>query len=120
MLKTVKPLIVILGIGLVVSIVINIALVLKMNYQPAAPQESDQSADSLTAKLGLILQLPSEKPTVAKIEDTQPLIAQNPQFYVDARVGDVLFIFSDKAIIYRPTENKIVNFASINRFDSEE
>jgi hypothetical protein len=50
----------------------------------------------------------SESPSIATIEDPEALRAQNPAFYAMASKGDRLLIWSDKAVLYSATEDKIL------------
>lgn len=57
----------------------------------------------------MIILNPEEKPTIASILDIDKVRSQNPEFYANARNGDYLIVFSDKAIIYRAQQRIIVN-----------
>ena len=54
-----------------------------------------------------------EKPTVATIQDAQILRTQNPDFYKDAKNGDRLLIWSDKAVLYSTSQDKILSVLPI-------
>jgi hypothetical protein len=57
----------------------------------------------------MIILDPQEKPTIASILDIDKIRSQNPEFYANARNGDYLIVFSDKAIIYRAQDRILVN-----------
>ena len=57
--------------------------------------------------------LPDEAPTVATLIDVDALREENPEFYADGQNGDVLLIFTKKAILYREVDNIIVNVAPV-------
>ncbi|HWQ99310.1 MAG TPA: LytR C-terminal domain-containing protein [Candidatus Methylomirabilis sp.] len=50
----------------------------------------------------------NEQPYVANISDIESVRQANPAFYKDAEEGDKVLIWSDKAIIYSPTKDRIV------------
>lgn len=65
-------------------------------------------------KLGTILQLNNEdQPTVARVENPDVLKEGNPDFYRDAQANDYLVLYPQRAIIYRLSDNKIINIAPI-------
>lgn len=77
--------------------------------------EAKKETDRLVSILGKIIELPKdETPTVATISDKDKLKEQT--FFTQAENGDILFAYttSMKAILYRPSTNKIINVAPIN------
>src|SRR3989344_1599693 len=63
---------------------------------------SDSQVDQLVARVGQFMVLPSdETPSVAIIRDVESL-SQQQSFYRDAKNGDVLVVYSTRAIIYDP------------------
>jgi len=64
-------------------------------------------------KVDELIILPDEQPTVAAITNTSGLIKENPSFYKNAVDGDILIIYSSKAILYRESDNIIVNVAPV-------
>ena len=64
---------------------------------------------SLVAKVSAHIQVKQgEQPTVATIQDVEILRAQNPDFYKDAQNGDRLLIWSDKAVLYSSSQDKLL------------
>jgi len=55
-----------------------------------------------------------EEPTIATVQDPDVLRAQNPIFYLDAKKGDRLFVWSDKAVLYSPSTDRILAVLPIN------
>jgi len=80
---------------------------------PKAQQEKIKAeAKDLTERVGKLMVLPEGEPTVATVADSQALAKEQP-FFKDAQNGDKVLIYKDKAIIYNPTENKIINVGPI-------
>lgn len=76
---------------------------------------TQQETDDLIKKVGLIITLPAdETPTIASVEDKSKLSGQ--AFFVNAENGDKLLIYTkaQKAIIYRPSTNKIINVGPVS------
>ena len=71
--------------------------------------------EALLADIGKLIALPAdETPTVATVSDSEKL--KNQPFFKNAQTGDKVIIYSNarKAILYRPTENKIVEVGAVN------
>lgn len=80
------------------------------NPQAAAAEE----VKALTTKLGELMDLPQdEEPTLATVLEKDKLADQ--PFFAKAENGDKVFIYAKslKAILYRPSINKIIEFAPI-------
>src|SRR5258707_851119 len=76
---------------------------------------AQQEIKSLIAQVGSLIELPSgEVPTVATVSDPAKLAGQ--QFFANAKKGDKVLIYTQakKAILYRPSQNKIVDVAPVN------
>lgn len=75
-----------------------------------AEQPLDKSGISaLIARVGsLIVINANEEPTIATVQDADALRKSNPVFYKDARNGDRLLVWSDKAILYSPQMDKLL------------
>ncbi len=77
--------------------------------------EAQKETERLVELLGKIIELPKgETPTVATISDREKL--KDQAFFAEAQNGDILFAYttSMKAILYRPSSNKIINVAPIS------
>lgn len=77
---------------------------------------SNAAADArVLAQVEKLIELPKdESPTLATVSDKSKLSSQN--FFRNAQNGDRLIIFvkSKKVILYRPTENKIIEVGTIS------
>lgn len=76
---------------------------------------SEAKIAALVEKVGRLIALPEgELPVVATVSDTAPL-AGNP-FFAKAKVGDevLLYTAAQKAFLYDPKANIIVEVASLN------
>lgn len=60
-----------------------------------------------------ILITETEAPTVARVEDPSKLQEANKEFYKNVQKGDYLIIYPKRAIIYRESNNQIINTAPI-------
>lgn len=82
----------------------------------ANPQVSTEAQTrNLTQKVGKLMVLPQgDDPTMATVLNRDVLKTQ--PFFAHAQNGDVLLMYpkTKLAILYRPSENKIINVASIN------
>lgn len=75
-----------------------------------------ETPQTVIESVGKLVALPEgETPTVATISDLTPL--KDQPFFKDAQLGDKVLIYatSSKAIIYRPSQNKIINVASYDK-----
>jgi hypothetical protein len=62
---------------------------------------------------GIILIESSDAPTIARVEDPAALQKNNATFYKNVQKGDYLVLYKDRAIIYRESNNQIINVAPI-------
>jgi hypothetical protein len=75
---------------------------------------TDETA-ALLAEVGALIRLPpDETPTVATVSDPEKL--RDQAFFKDASEGDKVLIYtgSKKAILYSPSEKRIVEVANVN------
>ena len=89
----------------------NEARALKKNPQRAAQEETLK----LIGAISKLIVLPEgENPTIATVTDPEALRSQ--PFFAKAQTGDKVLIYTNvrKAILYSPTQNKIVEVAPIN------
>ena len=78
-------------------------------------QKSRGDSTSVLIAVSKLIDLPQgETPTVATVTDVKPL--QNQEFFKDVQIDDKLLLFtkSKRAILYRPSTNKIIVVAPLN------
>lgn len=82
-----------------------------------APRISDDK--SLIEQVGRHVLLPDETPTVATVSDVS-LLADQP-FFSHAKNGDKVLLFrtSNKAILYNPESDRVLEIGNIDSADSE-
>lgn len=93
----------------------------KYNEAIKNPEMSIQEEkDNIVEKVGKLMELPEENPLLATVTDKEKLKEQ--YFFSKAQNGDVVMVYSDskKAILYRPSTNKIIEVSSLigERHDS--
>ncbi len=82
---------------------------------PKNQAESQAEADKIVAQVGKLISLPAdEKPTVATITNIDQLKGQ--PFFVNAKNDDKILVYqkANKAIIYRPSENRVIDVGAVN------
>jgi HSP90 family molecular chaperone len=109
-----------LGIAVVASVVIVLVLAVGTSvyfYQKANANNVDPAKDlqNTIKKVGKHIVLPiDEEPTIATVSDPEKL--KDQPFFARAQKGDKVLIYSNsqKAILYNPTTDMIVEVAPIN------
>lgn len=84
---------------------------------PQIAQEKNNAAEieDVVKKVGMLMVLPEgEEPTLATVSDPEKL--KDQPFFKNAQLGDkvILYTKAQKAILYRPSLNKIIEVAPIN------
>ena len=117
---TLKNLIVLL----VFAVLISACVWLFINYNNAQKQVdylseltvedlNKKATDELLEKVGKLILLPEdEQRTISTIQDIDKLAEQEP-FFEKAQNGDKVIIYNDRAIIYSPTKNILVNVGPV-------
>ncbi len=109
-------------IGIVVIVLALIpSIYFYSKYQKAQQRLSNPTqfatdeAKSLVAMVSKLMNLPGEEtPTVATVNDKEKL--KNQPFFAKSENGDKVLIYANakKAILYRPSINKIIDVAPVN------
>jgi hypothetical protein len=75
---------------------------------------SDDQLESVVSQVGKLMVLPNETPQLATVSDVTKLA--NQPFFTHAQNGDKVLIYQNakKAILYRPSVNKIIEVAPVN------
>lgn len=109
--------------ALVVLVIVSVFLFIQYSKTKSLlnnPQQAtkEQIAD-LVKKVGVLIELPNEEPTIATVTNKDAL--KNQPFFAKSENGDKVLIFTQakKAILYRPSENKIIEVAPINIGDQQ-
>lgn len=93
----------------------NILYLRRVNQLKSDPQKvAQETTQELVEKVGKLIKLPEETPSVATVTDPEKLKAEQP-FFTNAKAGDKVLIYTNarKAIMYSPEENKIVEVAPL-------
>lgn len=82
---------------------------LRINPQRAAKEETT----AIVSRVGKFMDLPAEEPTIETVTDAAGLAAQ--PFFARAQNGDriIIYVQSLKAILYRPTTNRVIEVAPL-------
>jgi hypothetical protein len=113
---------IILALALVASLALLAGLYVKylnlkkeINYlqDPQAQQaRAQRETQELVAQVGKLMVLPEGEPTVATVVDAEAL-AKEQEFFKDAKNGDKVLIYKDKAILFNVDEGRIVNVGPV-------
>jgi hypothetical protein len=81
----------------------------RLNTAGTTPKDTQDVVD----KVGKLMVLPDETPTIAVVSDVTKL--QGQAFFANAHQGDIVLMYANarKAILYSPSLNKIVEDAPI-------
>ncbi len=80
---------------------------------PQAQQEAYQKEiEGVMERVSKLIILPAGIPRLATIKDAKALAAQQP-FFKNAENGDKILIYKDRAIIFNPTKNILVNVGPV-------
>jgi len=84
------------------------------DFSQLEAQKQDDVKQKVLRSLEYIMDVPEEIPFMAVMTNAESLQTQQA-FYAGVEDGDVLFIFeqSNRAIIYRPDERRIINAGSL-------
>jgi hypothetical protein len=108
------------SLGLLVFAIISVVAAVYLYKQNAELRRNSQAVTEseikdLIVKVGKLIVLPSgEQPTIATVADPDKL--KNQSFFANASKDDKVLIYTNarKAILYSPSQNKIIEVAPIN------
>ena len=104
-----------LAVGLALSIAAYYSKSAQLSNIKKNPGElTQQQTNSLIAQVQKLIQLPGGKPTIVTVEDKSKL--KDQAFFDAAKNGDKVLMYTTakKAILYRPSTDKIINVATLN------
>lgn len=103
-----------IGVLVVLAAILGVAYWQKYNEVSRLERRPADEAAQLLAAVGGHIKLPAEKATIATVEDKQKLAGQ--AFFTHAQNGDKVLIYPQgkKAILYRPSTDKIIEVAHLN------
>ncbi|HRY62935.1 MAG TPA: hypothetical protein P5056_04170 [Candidatus Paceibacterota bacterium] len=96
-------------------IVILSALILLAFYYQYAWRNQKISGEDVIYRVGKMINLPADEvPTIATVTNLEPL--KDNVFFTNAKLGDTVLIYakSAKAILFRTSENRIIEIGSLN------
>ena len=107
-------LIIFLALILVVAVSAAGYFYFKARKLETATSSQDDLKNLLDQVSKLIILPQDEQPTIATVTDIEQLKGQ--AFFANAQIGDKVIIYTTakKAILFRPSENKIVEVAPLN------
>jgi len=120
-------LITIIGIVIIAAIVILAKNFLTKDNagQPVQQQAQEQKQegqadqndiDKLINRVSQLIEIKKdESPTVATVQDPAKLQETQPIFYKDAQMGDRLLVWSDKAVLYSTSKDKLISVMLIDQ-----
>ncbi|MES3005316.1 MAG: hypothetical protein V4690_04430 [Patescibacteria group bacterium] len=113
--KNYKKIIIALALLLVVSIGMSFKFYSDLDLLKNPEAAEQKEIASIVNKLGKLMELPQgETPTVATVTDPEKL--KDQVFFVNSKVGDKVVVYekSQKVILFRPSENKIIEVSPYN------
>jgi hypothetical protein len=108
----------VVGICLVVGC--GAYVVRAMRAQPVTPamQEAPKEEDSLATLIKHVASIASvpetEEPAVATVTDLEAFKKQNPVLYRDVQVGDRLFVWANKLVVYSEAQDRVTLVVPVN------
>ena len=111
----------VLVVIVLIVVSLSVSFIIWQNVQNSRDQSpeavaarNEEESTKIISKVSLILFTKSEdEPTVARIDEPDVLRQANAEFYENAQEGDYLILYPQRAIIYRESENIIINVAPI-------
>ncbi|MDR1355492.1 MAG: hypothetical protein LBJ43_04470 [Propionibacteriaceae bacterium] len=107
-------------LALLVVLLVQHAEINRLSDPTSTSEQTNAEAIRLKEEVSKLMQLPDEEAVIATVQDADKLKEQ--EFFKDAKNGDKVLIFTtaQKAVIYRESENKIINSGPITLTTSNE
>lgn len=111
-----------LVIGLAALVVIVVAvMILRPNKSVNAPARNSAATENQVNVQALVGKLVSknvpvksdEIPVVAQIKDVASLKSANPTFYKEAQNGDLIYIWSDRVVLFSVSKDRVLQLAPL-------
>lgn len=86
------------------------------NPQNTAQNQTDENGlDALVNRVSQMIEIKKDEvPTIATVQDPEVLKQTQPVFYKDAEKGDRLLVWSDKAVLYSVSKDKLISVMLID------
>ena len=97
---------------LIISAVVAVTVIGSVARQYLNTRKSAMDTKSITGQLSDLMLLPDGEPKIATVVDADRL-KQKDIFYKRAENGDKVVIWKERAVIYRPSIHKIVDFGIV-------
>lgn len=88
-------------------------IVVKNQVEELKITSSNPQVGDILQKVSHHILLPSGEVTVSTVTDADKLRESNPFFYQSAAAGDKILVYPDRAILYNPTKDIILNLIYI-------
>jgi hypothetical protein len=116
--KTIKILFGIVFLAILAIAIYSSYMLYRVKDPDFQKKQSDEKTQKIISQVGKLYDLPQETPQVATVADVDALKKTQP-FFEKAVNGDQILIYTNQAIIYRPSTNKIMNVGTVNRTDEK-
>lgn len=109
--KNKKVLAGLISVLIIIPVAIGLISFVQQRSQNSPEVLAANEVNDILEKVGRLIEIPKETPTVATVSDVNKL--SNQDFFKKAQNGDKVIIFprAQKAILYRPSTDKIVEVA---------
>lgn len=97
------------GLGLFLCLWLSITIFLAVQY---LSNKNHQAEDQIIKHVSELIQIDTGNLKIVTIHDAKKL-RETDIFYQNAQDGDALIVWERKAIIYRPSINKIIDFGIV-------
>lgn len=101
-----------IGLGVIGKLYWDADKRLKAIESGGVTQVSPDDPKLVVERVGKHLLLPKEEPQVVTVTNVEILKREQP-FFTLAQNGDKLLVYASKVVLYRPTEDKVVDVAAL-------